>query len=161
MPKVIAKPLSLTVRPFQVANLCFEVGGILGESFTELGAKVPAFDFSHLYKAFRDGNKAAAVDPGRLPFDSDGIDAQTLTTPFGGRFALAALRAKSVKAALNKAINERENAFITKYGGVAAIADVMRKTIPLRGKQINRLSELSFGMTNVLNHRMIRREREW
>src|SRR3954466_7841804 len=99
MPPVIAKPLSLTVRPFQVANLCFEVGGILGESFTELGAKVSAFDFNHIYKAFRDANKAKAVDPGRLPFDSDGIDAQTLTTPSGGRFALAALRAESVKAA--------------------------------------------------------------
>ena len=48
MPPVTAKPLSLTVRPFQVANLCFEVGGILGESFTELGAEVFAFDFDGL-----------------------------------------------------------------------------------------------------------------
>jgi hypothetical protein len=153
MPKVIAKPLFLTVRPFQVANLCFEAGGILGESFTELGARVSAFDFGHLYRAFRDANKAKAVDPGRLPFDSDGIDAQTITrkAPSGRPFALAALRAESVKAALNKSINVRENAFITKYGGVAAIADVMRKVIPFRGKQINRLSELSDGQMRLLN----------
>src|SRR5438876_8982196 len=98
MPKVIAKPLSLTVRPLQVSHLCFEVGGILGSSFAELGTKVSAFDFGHIYKAFRDANKAEAIDPGRLPFNSDGIDAQTITTPiFGGRpFALAALRAETV-----------------------------------------------------------------
>jgi hypothetical protein len=153
MPKVIAKPLSLTVRPLKVSHLCFEVGGILGRSFAELGMKVAAFDFDNLYKAFRDANKGEAIDPGRLSFDSDGIDAQTITTPIpGGRpFALATLRAETVKAALNKAIRARENAFITKYGGVAAIADVMRKIIPPRGRQINRLSALSDGQMKVLN----------
>jgi hypothetical protein len=153
MPKVIAKPVSLTVRPLQVSHLCFEVGGILGRSVAELGTKVSAFDFGHLYKTFRNANKGHAIDPGRLPFDSDGIDAQTITTSIVGSrpFALAALRAEPVKAALNKAINARENAFITKYGGVAAIADVMRKIIPFRGRQINRLSELSNGQRRLLN----------
>jgi hypothetical protein len=153
MPQEPARPVSLTVRPLHVSHLCFEVGGILGRSFAELGTKVSAFDFDHLYKSFRDANKAHAIDPGRLPFDSDGIDAQTITTNLVGRrpFALAALRAEPVKAALNKAIHARENAFITKYGGVAAIADVMRKIIPFRGKQINRLSELSNGQRRLLN----------
>ncbi len=131
MPKVVAKPLSLTVRPFQVSHLCFEVGGILGRSFAELGTKVSAFDFDHLYKVFRDANTHTAVDPGRLEFDSDRIDAAVITTPVvGGRApALAALRAEPMKAALNKAIIARENAFITKYGGVAAIAVPQQLTV--------------------------------
>ncbi len=151
MPKVDAKPLSITVRPFQVSHLCFEVGGILGRSFAELGTKVTAFDFDHLYKLFRDANTHEGVDPGRLEFDSDHIDDQVIA-PFadGGARALAALRAEPVKAALNKAIIARENAVITKYGGVAAIADVMRQILPLRGQQINNLSNLSEGLKELL-----------
>jgi hypothetical protein len=155
MPKVIAKPLSLTVRPLKVSNLCFEVGGILGESFTELGAKVFAFDFQRIYKSFRNAN-IEAVDPERLPFDSHGIDAQTKTTPIGfhGRpFALAALRAETVKAALNKAILLRENAFITKYGAdpVAAIVNNSKNILPLRGEQIIRIAGLSDEAKDILN----------
>ena len=48
---IAAKPVSLSVRPFKVSNLCFEAGGILGESFVELGAKVAAFPFGKLYKS--------------------------------------------------------------------------------------------------------------
>jgi hypothetical protein len=142
MPKVVAKPLSLTVRPFQVSHLCFEVGGILGRSFAELGTTVSAFDFDHLYKAFRDANTHKAVDPGRLEFDSDGIDAQTLTTPFVHTrpFALAALRAEPVKTALNKAINARANAFITKYEDAAGIIAAMRIVLPSKTDRIERLA---------------------
>lgn len=155
MPQVTAKPLSLTVRPFHVANLCFEVGGILGESFTELGAQVSAFDFDSLYKSFRDAGTLPG-NPGRLEFDSVRIDGATKPPvppdpPPAHPLALAALRAETVKAALNKAILSRENAFITKYGGIAAIADVMRKIIPFRGQQINQLSFLSDGLMKTLN----------
>jgi len=141
MPKVVAKPLSLTVRPFQVSHLCFEVGGILGRSFAELGTKVSAFDFDHLYKVFRDANNAFAVDPGRLEFDSDRIDA-LITTPVAGgpAPALAALRAEPVKAALNKAINARTNAFITKYKNAAGIIAAMRIVLPSKTERISRLS---------------------
>ena len=31
MPPVNAVAISLKVRPFQSANLCFEVGGVIGE----------------------------------------------------------------------------------------------------------------------------------
>lgn len=149
-----AKPLSLTVRPFQVAHLCFEVGGILGRSFAELGTKVSAFSFDLLLYAPIRG----AVDngQGRLELDSNGINQRVLpfpnmTNPAGSGPALAALRAESLQAALNKAIIARENAFITKYGGVAAIADAMRKILPSRGQQIRHLSRLSFDMKQILN----------
>src|SRR4051794_1781247 len=82
MPKVIAKPLSLTVRPFQVAHLCFEVGGILGESFSELGTEVPAFDFADFYRVLRKDD-INVNDPvhSRIKFDSDQIESITKTTP--------------------------------------------------------------------------------
>ena len=156
MPQVTAKPakpLSLTVRPLHVANLCFEVGGILGQSFAELGAKVSAFDFDSLYKSFRAAGTLQG-NPGRLEFDSvriDGVTKPPVPSTPAGPFALAALRAEPVKAALNKAILSRENAFITKYGGIAAIADAMRKLIPARGLLINNLSFLSDKMKTTLN----------
>lgn len=152
MPKVVAKPLSLTVRPFQVSHLCFEVGGILGRSFAELGTKVSAFDFDHLYKAFRNANNAFAVDPGRLELNSDGIDAQVLTTPFVGvrAPALAVLRAEPVKAALNKAVTARENAFITKYGNVTKIASFLKAAASTKSLRLTRLSNRSQQRTDKL-----------
>jgi len=138
---ITAKPVSLNVRPFKVSNLCFEVGGILGESFTELGAKVSAFDFRNLYRAFREANLSEEVDPGRIRFDSDGIDAVTKTTKPPS--ALAALRAETVKAALNRAINVRANAVFTKYGNAAEIIALRRKIKSDKGTRITSLSELS------------------
>jgi len=107
MPRVVAKPLSLTVRPLQAANLCFEVGGILGESFTELGQRVLAFDFKALYVSFRDADTVAG-QPGRLELDSDSIDALTkpsLKPPPPLPPALGALRAEIVRAALTKRLS--------------------------------------------------------
>lgn len=150
MPKVVAKPLSLTVRPFQVSHLCFEVGGILGRSFAELGTKVSAFDFDYLYNVFRNANRSRVVDPGRLDFGSDGIDGRTITTPDGQRFALAALRAEPQKAALNKAINQRANAVITKYGKATEIASFLKAAAADRIFRLERLSSRSQQRTNTL-----------
>ena len=58
-PKVI----SLCVRPWQVAHLCFEVGGILGEMTTKLGARVDAFDFDEFYAEL--GSFPTTGDPSR------------------------------------------------------------------------------------------------
>ncbi|MEK4032219.1 hypothetical protein WOC76_23235 [Methylocystis sp. IM3] len=189
MQPVPAKPISLSVRPFQVANLCFEVGGILGESFVELGSVVGAFNFDRFYMALRGvttvpGPHATLIrtvhpattgDPSRLKYDSDGIDDATKPAPnsgsppnpfeeppplgdpgsvldlsgFGGK-ALAAMRAETSKAALSKAVNARANAFITKYGGTPKIADAMRQVMPQRGENINRLSELSTSLRDLL-----------
>lgn len=150
---ITAKPISLNVRPFQVSNLCFEIGGILGESFMELGSKVSAFDFGRFYTFFRAAEPANPAAPGRLRFDSDGIDALTKSTqppvepnqpPV--QFALAALRAETVKAALNKAVNARANAFITKYGNVAGIVEFLRSVQPATNIQLARISNLSEAM---------------
>lgn len=145
---IVAKPVSLNVRPFQVSNLCFQAGGILGESFTELGAKISAFDLSRIYNAFREANANAARNDGRVPFDSDGIDAATKTSP--NRFALGALRAEAAKSGLNKAINQRANAFITKYANATGIASFLKAAASDKTFRLTRLSNRSQQRTNTL-----------
>lgn len=111
-----AKVLALRVRPLQVSHLCFEVDGILGETNPvqfQLGASVTAFDFKTFY-----GNlsQASAGDLSKLVYDSQGIQNDPKVTAS----ALAALRAEPRKAALDKAINARQNAYYSKYDPVVA-----------------------------------------
>jgi hypothetical protein len=152
MPKVVAKPLSIKVRPSRVSHLCFEVGGILGRSFVDLGSEVPAFDFEHFYNAFRDANAHEAKDSGRLEFNSDGIDAQTIKSPVVGASppALATLRAEPVKAELNKRVIARENAFITKYGKITEIASFLKAAASDKTFRLTRLSRRSQQRTDKL-----------
>ena len=63
---VAAKVVSLTVRPLQVSHLCFEVGGVLGELGTQLGAPAVAFDFATFYSLLPN----TGGDPSRLSYDA-------------------------------------------------------------------------------------------
>ncbi|HEY1892391.1 MAG TPA: HlyD family efflux transporter periplasmic adaptor subunit [Steroidobacteraceae bacterium] len=109
-----AKVVSLTVRPLQASHLCFEVDGILGESYAQLGAPVTGFDFPALYNAL---SKSPTIsgDPSRLRFDAtaihDGVKSYTLLT----------LRAEAGKATLNKAVGSRQNSYFAKYGNATDI----------------------------------------
>ena len=157
----IAKPVSLTVRPFQVSQLCFEVGGILGESFVELGDDVSEFDFSSFYQAFRDATLAPQDEQdgnGRLRFDSAAIDLATKIQRdvhadppiFDDGPALAALRAEPLRTSLDKAINARANAVITKYANAGPIIREMKKTAALKLEMLTRLIVFDEFQTNVL-----------
>jgi hypothetical protein len=145
------KPVYLEVRPFQVSHLCFEVGGILGESFTELGAPVSAFDFGGLYKAFRSATPSKAVDPRRLEFDSNAIDGKTKIPPDIKNvppserrpLALAALRAETLRAALDKAINVRANAFMTKYADPVGTVVTIKEFASIKTKALQFLLDNS------------------
>jgi len=159
--KPVAKPVSLTVRPFQVSHLCFEVGGILGESFVELGDDVSEFDFSSFYQAFRDATLAPQDEQdgnGRLRFDSAAIDLATKIQRdvhadppiFDDGPALAALRAEPLRTSLDKAINARANAVITKYANAGPIIREMKETAKIK---LEMLTRLKFGIdfqTNLL-----------
>jgi biotin carboxyl carrier protein len=121
-------PISINVRPLQVAHLCFEVDGILALDgvFTkplQLGARVPRppnpgeiglFDFAKFY-ALLGSMPTVAGDPSRLLYDFLKIQAETRP------YTLASLRAESRKAVLDKAINARQNAYFAKYGNAPAI----------------------------------------
>jgi hypothetical protein len=109
-----AKVVSLCVRPLQASHLCFEVGGILGESNTQLGAPVAAFDFATFYSTLG-SFPTISGDLSRLLFDPLAI--QSFVKPS----TLVALRAEAAKAALNNAINARQNAYFPKYGNAADI----------------------------------------
>ena len=151
-----AKPVFMEVRPFQVSHLCFEVGGILGESFVELGDDVSAFDFGRLYNSFR--NAIAPDGNGRLQFDSAAIDLETKVQRdvhadppiFDDGPALAALRAEPVAAALNKAINVRHNVFLTKNKNAATVVDNMRAASTFKSSKLAQLSETSQRQTDML-----------
>jgi hypothetical protein len=150
-----AKPIFIEVRPFQVSHLCFEVGGILGESFVELGADVSAFNFDFLYKAFRAATSEGVEKLGRLAFDSKAID---FNTKFSGviknvpltRHALAALRAEPLRAALDKAISARANAVMTKYANTVPIISELKETARIKGELLPRLISGSDLQTKLL-----------
>jgi biotin carboxyl carrier protein len=113
-----AKVASLNVRPLQVSHLCFETDGILGQSTAQLGATVTAFDFAGFY-AVLGSMPTAAGDPSRLLYDF--LQIQSVVGPS----TLASLRAEPRKAALDKAISARQNAYFAKYGNAPAIISLM------------------------------------
>ena len=145
---IVAKPLSLNVRPLRVSSLSFQVSGIFAESFCELGASVLAFDFNDIGLRFRQANVGAPRTDGRVRFDSDGIDAATKTPP--QRFALGALRAEVAKAGLNKAIVQRANVFITKHAKTAEIVSVLQAAATVKEARLARLSRRSQQRTDKL-----------
>ena len=117
-----AKVVSLMVRPLQASHLCFETSGILGQpnaqlgqSNVQLGDTVTAFDFNRFYALLGSRPTVSSADPSRLLYDF--LQIQTAVSPF----TLAALRAEPAKAALDKAINARQNAYFAKYGNASAI----------------------------------------
>jgi hypothetical protein len=109
-----AKSVNLRVRPSQWANLCFETGGVLESSSAQLGGTVVQFD----YPTFS-SNLLATVggDPSRLQYDSSGIDGDAGLSAS----ILCTLRGESIKAALDKAVNLRQNAYYGKYANQAAV----------------------------------------
>jgi HlyD family secretion protein len=113
-----ATPVSLRVRPYQAAHLCFEVDGILEISTAQLGTTLAAFDFPAFY-AILGSMPTVTGDASRLEYDFPVIDA--VVAPF----ALAALRKEPRKAALNTAINARQNAYFAKYANAPAIMAMM------------------------------------
>lgn len=132
-----AKPVFMEVRPFQVSHLCFEVGGILGQSFVELGTKVFAFNSREFYVKLQTFG----------PFDSHFIDDNL---NLDDQLVLASLRAESLRVALDKAIHLRANAFITKYGKAAEIASLFKASASDKSTRLTRLSQRSQQRTDKL-----------
>jgi hypothetical protein len=119
-----AQVVSLTVRPIQSVNLCFEVSGVIGEqnpTLAQLGARVSAFNFAAFYdNANLLVSAGVAKQPGLLKFDSAALHAALTAAvdaqgqPTGGPL-LFALRAENVKALLDQAVKSRENSFYKKF----------------------------------------------
>jgi hypothetical protein len=131
-----AKVVSLSVSPFRASQLCFEVGGILGESNVELGTKVDAFDFVSFYATLGSLQTFPNL-PANLLYDF--LEIQASVKPF----TLAALRAESAKAALHKAVNARANAYFAKYADIPGVISKMKEYYdPQGGSKTERLDIL-------------------
>ena len=148
-------PVALRVRPYQAAHLCFEVDGILEISNAQLGATVSslatappprAFDFPAFY-AILGSMPTVAGDASRLQYDFPAIDAAVAP------YALATLRKEPRKAALNSAINARQNAYFAKYANAPAIIAMMNNLYSpsVADSKPDRLSALSAIASNQFN----------
>lgn len=109
-----AKVVALSSRPYKATQLCFEVGGIVEQIGATLGSKVTAFNFT----AFYSGLGATTLgDASLLKFNSDGI----LTSAPVTASILASLRAEGRAAALDRAVDLRQNSYYSRYGNIAVI----------------------------------------
>jgi multidrug resistance efflux pump len=110
-----AKAINLRVRPLQSVDLCFQVDGIVGDQseIHLLGKQVAGFDLPSFYGTL--GQPVSPANLARLKFDSQAIRNAVLPS------VLFELRAEPVKAALDKAIAQRENMYLQKYNNQANI----------------------------------------
>ena len=109
-----AKVIGLNARPYKTAQLCFEAGGIVETMNATLGLSVTAFDFTGFYSGL---DTTVLGDASRLQFDSQGIRA---AAPLVASL-LASLRAEPRAAALDRAVDLRQNSYYDRYGNIAAI----------------------------------------
>jgi biotin carboxyl carrier protein len=148
------KVIQITARPAEAAGLAAEVDGIVEARTAQLGDSVTAFDFAGFYAIL---GSTVAGGPAQLRFTSQEI------RNYGpaASSALLTLRAESLKAALDKAILARENAFYTKYGSADAI---MTKAVESysnlsagsKPRLLNWLSQLSGQRDDLLQQAYIR-----
>ncbi len=142
-----ANVVSLNAQPSRVAFLCFEVGGILDTRRAELGQAAKDIPYQKLIDLVKTAGTVPGTSPSRLKADSNGI------MDLVHDFALATLRNEDRKAALDSAVNTRENIFFSKHANAAAIISTLRayywRTSPT--SKVNRLSTL----TDLANQQMV------
>lgn len=114
-----AKIITMTTQPSQISYLCFEVGGILDRLSVNLGASANDIPFQKLCDSIKT-SKAVPGDPSRLQFDAAGI--AKLTAPF----AMASLRSETSKAALDTAVNSRQNIYFSKYANSSSVISTIQ-----------------------------------
>jgi hypothetical protein len=126
-----AKVVALKARSSQISHLCFPSAGIIeslrqvalprkGHRPLQLGDSVTQFDFSNFYAGL---SQTSSSDASLLTYNSSGIlnDSKVQAS------LLMTLRAESTAAALDKAINARQNAYYAKYANQQEIINVMQQ----------------------------------
>lgn len=115
----IAHVISMVAQPVRASYLCFEVGGILDTRPAQLGATVAEISYRKLTDLVRSAGTAAG-DLSRLAGDGNGV-AQVVK-----QFALATLRNEDRKAALDSAINTRQNVYFSKFANAPSVISTIR-----------------------------------
>ena len=131
-----AKVRSLTIRPFQSADLAFNESGILdiqNAPVAKLGVRVDAFNLQDLYSRL---GETLAGDDAKLKFGS-----QEIETFLGSRY-LFALRRESLRASLDEAVTDRENNYLERFAHKALIIAELRKLYPLAATTDSKVARL-------------------
>lgn len=133
-----ANVVYLNAQPSRVSFLAFEVGGILDTRRAELGVTVKDIPYQKLCDYLK-SLATIAGDPSRLKGDSAGI------MDLVKDFSLATLRNEDRKAALDSAVNSRQNIYFAKHANAAAIISTMRGYYSRMSatSKVNRLETLS------------------
>jgi len=157
-----ATVVSLKARPWQSAQLCFEVGGILeslatsGSTKTMIGMTVTAATLPYGGPI----KPSPATDPSLLANSAD-IWSQLQPN------YLAALRAEPRRAALDTAVNTRQNAYYARYSSaaMAAINTAAQCYAPGAANgnlaMLQQLQSLSTTQTNQLTTAYNNNQRGW
>lgn len=143
-----AKLISMTAQPAQVSYLCFEVSGILDTCRAQLGETVQDVPFFKLAEHVRAAGTAAG-DPSRLVCDAGGIMQEV------DSLYLATLRNEDRKAALNGAVNTRQNLYFSKHANAASVISTIKgyfsKTSPASNANLlESLSDIANQQASVL-----------
>lgn len=131
-----AKVRSLTVRPFQSADLAFNESGILdiqNAPLAKLGVRAPAFNLQDLYSRL---GETLSGDDAKLKFTATEIE-----TFLSSRY-LFALRRESLRASLDEAVLDRENNFLERYTHKAMIIAELRKLYPTAASTDSKVARL-------------------
>ena len=141
-----AEVVSLVVKPVSVSRLCFERDGILERVRVQLGASVEPFGFEEFHEVLS-RSEIAKDREGRLRFDAAAI------REFLERYhILGELRSvHDAGIALQKAINARQNSYLSKYRNLGLIDLKMHElyhphTSGSKSERLAALSGLASGM---------------
>jgi hypothetical protein len=131
-----AKVRSLTIRPFQSADLAFNESGILdiqNAAVAKLGVRVDAFKLQDLYARF---GETLTGDDAKLKFGAQEIE-NFLSTRY-----LFALRRESLRASLDEAITDRENNYLERFEHKVLIIAELRKLYPVAATTDSKVARL-------------------
>jgi hypothetical protein len=146
-----AKVRTLTVRPFQSADLAFNESGVLDRQnmpLARLGVRVTGFDLGTLYSRL---SETLAGDDAKLKFTPAEIE-----TFLSSRF-LFALRRESLSSSLTETILDRENNVLERFAHKTSIIAELRKlypTAPTTDSKVARLKDISTASEKQFNDLM-------
>lgn len=147
--------ISMVARPIYRSYLCFEVGGILDTCDARLGDHVDGVSYETLCADVKKatpgvnlggGGLGGVLRRGRISLDYSRLaNADNVMDIVKQYTTLATLRNEDRKAALNTAVNTRQNIFFSKYASSSLVIDKMTEYYDIKrsNSKPNRLRALS------------------
>jgi hypothetical protein len=114
------KIVSLQARPSIASHLCCPIDGVVDVVNCSLGQQVPGFDYDAFCQTLLPANGPTPTqpnDPSRLLYDSTKI-----SSAIGASSLLTLRSGTSAAAALDYAVNARQNSYFAKYAQIPEVA---------------------------------------